>query len=81
MTTVAEAKKRFDWCGGDDAIVCVAVWCVEDVFQRAKERDMTITKEQAEEVLNNMDSKQDCSMGISWDTMDCYLDEITAETE
>ena len=81
MPTVAEARKRLDWCGGDDAIVCISIWSVEDVIQRAKERDMTITKEQAEGVLNNMDNKQDCSMGVSWDTMDCYLDEIVSETE
>ena len=81
MPTVAEAKKRLDLCGGDDAVVCIAIWGVEDVLERASERDMTITKEQAETVLNKMDSKQDCSMGVSWDTMDCYLDEIVSETE
>ena len=81
MPTVAEVKKRLDWCGGDGAIVCVAIWSIEDVFDLASERGMTITKEQAEAVLNYMDSKQDCSMGVSWDTMGVYLDEIVSETE
>ena len=79
MATVAEAKKRLDWCG--DEHVCIAIWSEEDVFGRAKERGMTITREQAQEVLSLMDSKQDCSMGISWDTMDVYLDEVANETE
>ncbi len=35
MPTVAEARKRLDWCGGDDAIVCISIWSVEDVIQRA----------------------------------------------
>ena len=79
MPTIAEIKRRLAWCGDDDTIVCVAIWSGEDVMGRAKERGMTITKEQAEGVLNNMDHKQDCSMGISWDTMDVYLDEVANE--
>jgi len=76
MPKISEVKKLLAWCGDDDTIVCVAIWCVADVMGRAEERGMTITKEQAEEVLNTMDHKQDCSMGISWDTMDVYLDDL-----
>ena len=79
MPTVAEVRKRLDRCG--DEHVAVAIWSEEDVFGRARERGMTITREQAQAVLNNMDNKQDCAMGISWATMDCYLDELEPETE
>ncbi len=81
MPTIAEIKKRLSWCGDDDTIVCAAIWCRQDVLERAKERGIAITNEQADGVLNNMDYKQDCSLGISWDTMDVYLDEITLVSE
>ena len=76
MSTIAKVKERLSWCGDDNTIVCAAIWTIEDVQGRAKERGMTISKEQAEAVLVTMDNKQDCSLGISWDTMDVYLDEV-----
>ena len=49
------------------------------MFEQAKERGMTITREQAQAVLTKMDNKQDCSLGITWDTIDYYLDELDTE--
>ena len=77
MRTVAEARERLNLCG--DQHVCVAIWREDDVFERAGERGMTISREQAQNVIDLMDSKQDCSLGISWDTMDVYLDELKTE--
>ena len=56
--------------------VAAAIWCECDVFNRAKERGMTITREQAQEVVAKLDDKQDASLGITWDTIDCWLDEL-----
>ena len=57
-----------------DDVVAVAIWQVEDVLERAKENKMKITKKQAEEIIDRIDRKQDASLGISWDTIDAYLD-------
>ena len=43
---------------------------------RAKERGITIRKEEANEILDLMDNKQDFSLGITWDTIDYFLDEL-----
>ena len=83
MSTIREAKQELDRCGGgvEDTIVCVAIWTVEDVIERAYERGMVVTRSQAERILEEMEQKQDASIGISWDTIDSYLDEIKQETD
>ena len=55
--------------------VAVAIWQTDDVLERAKERKIKISKKQAEEIIDKIDSKQDASLGISWDTIDCYIDD------
>lgn len=71
MPTIDEAIKRLHYSDGQH--VAVAIWCEEDVLGRAKELGIKCTQEQAEEIIDRMDSKQDCSLGITWDTIDCYL--------
>ena len=46
--------------------IAVAIWCEDDVIERARERGKTVTKEQAQEILDTIDRKQNCSLGISW---------------
>jgi len=79
MPTIEQAIKRLHHSDGQH--VAVAIWCEDDVFVRARERGLTITREQAQEVLRLMDSKHDCEMGISWATMDVYLDEIAKDVQ
>ena len=73
MTTVNEAIRRLKWNG--EQHVAVAIWGEDDVLSRAKELGYTCSQEQAREIIDLMDNKQDCSMGITWDTIDCYLAE------
>jgi len=57
-------------------VIAVAVWTVDDVLEQAKKKKMKITKEDAEEVLDRIDRKQSADLGITWDTLDCYLDDL-----
>lgn len=75
MTTVQEVIGRLN-ARDPNEVVAVAIWCVEDVLARAEERGIKISKEQAEEILDEIDRKQDASLGISWDTIDAYLDDF-----
>lgn len=52
------------------------VWSYEDVLLRAESNGTKITKDQACEILSEMDSKHDANCGISWDTIDFYLGEL-----
>jgi len=72
MPTVIEAQKRFQGMSPDEH-VAIAIWCEDDVLERAKEKGIECSREQARDILDQMDRKQDCSIGISWDTIDCYL--------
>ena len=52
-------------------------WSVEDFKSRAVERDKDKYDESKfEEALDRMIDKHDATMGISWDTIDFYLDEM-----
>jgi len=75
MTTVKEVIGRLKNYVPDEHIA-VTIWSTEDVKERAKERKIKITEKQAEELIDRIDHKQDATMGITWDTIDCYLDDL-----
>ena len=74
MPTIDEAIKRLHYSNGQR--VAVAIWCEDDVLGRAKELGKKCSRAQAREIIDSMDHKQDCTMGITWDTIDCYLYEL-----
>lgn len=78
MPTVEQAKHRFDGMS-DSEHVAIAIWCEDDVLWRAKEKGIECSREQAQDILDKMDHKQDCSIGISWVTIDCYLGDLDSE--
>lgn len=75
MTTAKEVIEHLQGYDEDEEIA-VAIWSEVDVLERAKERNMTITKEQAKSIIDRIHRKQDATLGISWDTIDCYLDDL-----
>ncbi len=70
MVTKEEVYRRLADIEGH---VAVAIWQREDVFDMAKRLDIEITEEQADEILDEMDHRQDAEVGISWDTIEFYL--------
>jgi len=54
--------------------IVVAIWCEEDIINRAKERGKEVTIGQARDILDLLDQKQDPLIGISWDTLDTFTD-------
>jgi hypothetical protein len=56
--------------------VCVIIWSVEDVLEQAHERNVKCSKVEAEEILDKMENAHDATLGINWDTIDSYLDDI-----
>lgn len=76
MTTQKELIEHLQKSFEPDDLLAVAVWQTDDVLTRAKERNMKITSEQAEGIIRQIDRRQDATLGISWDTIDCYLDDL-----
>lgn len=50
-------------------------WSVEDFTWRAKDIGYEITEEKAQEALERMIEKHDCELGITWDTVDFFIEE------
>ncbi len=70
MATIDEAQRRLD---GIEGHVAVAIWQREDVLGKAEELGINITPEQADEILDEMDHRQEAEVGISWDTIEVDL--------
>ena len=51
---------------------CTIVWMPEDVLSL----DDTLTEEQVSWVLGKMEDKHDASLGISWDTIEFWINEV-----
>jgi len=50
-------------------------WHYLDVLQQAKEIGVKCSKQRAKKILQVMKSKHDCNFGITWETINCYLEE------
>jgi hypothetical protein len=77
MTTAKEYIERLKSWYKDDDVLALAIWCADDVRSRAEEMEIDITDEQVDDVLSYVDNKQDCSLGITWDTLDFWIQEVT----
>ena len=54
-------------------------WCIEDVFSRAEELEITCSPEEASNILEKMERYHDANYGICWETIDCYLRDLVRE--
>lgn len=53
------------------------VWCSEDVIDRAEQDDIEITTQEARQVLWLVKKHYDCSTGVSWETLDFWINDVT----
>ena len=51
-------------------------WSTEDVLHQAKEKGVNLTEDEANEILLQMERKHDADFGISWTTIDVYIDDL-----
>jgi hypothetical protein len=75
---VPKVKEIVDWLKtyNQEEHIAVAVWSVDDVLVRARERDIKISRAQAEKIIERIHTGHDASIGINWDVIDAYLDEV-----
>jgi len=64
----------------DEEVACI-LWTRPDVFEKAQEEypDVVITNEIADEVLCRMDRKSDCENGMTWYSLEYYVDAVLRE--
>jgi len=56
-------------------------WCVLDVKQQLKDRGKgeKLNVEECRAVLDRCLHRHDATIGLSWDVMDCHIDDILEE--
>ncbi len=52
------------------------IWSTEDVLHQAKEKGVKLTEDEANQILLQMERKHDADIGISWATIDVYIDDL-----
>lgn len=63
------------------------VWCVHDVKSMTiagsdlDAEDSWMTDEEARDILREMDNRHDASIGINWDVIEVYVDDLKYEKE
>ena len=84
MATVKDLKRHIKDCGyKDDDVITWQIWTVKDVLEVARDKEydsdhinVKVTKEIAEDVINNIHENQSAEFGISWYTLMSELDDI-----
>ena len=51
-------------------------WAAIDVIDRADERDVYITEDQAYKILQTIGNRYDPNIGVTWELIDHYIDKI-----
>lgn len=55
------------------------VWLLDDVFHQAREDGVELTVRQAKEVLQMLDREHDATVGVNWDTISYWIQEVTSD--
>jgi len=57
------------------------IWGIEDIFEVAKDLELECNTKQAIDIIHNIDRKADCEIGITWDTLIFWVQEICASNK
>jgi len=56
-------------------------WHIDDVIDQAESHGEQLTEQEAKDVLGMVSQKHDCNIGINWDVIDYWIDQIIDERE
>lgn len=56
-------------------------WHIDDVAMQAEDHGENLTEEECRDVLAMVIRKHDCNIGINWEVIDYWIDEIVKERE
>ena len=59
-----------------DQHICIHLWQTDDVISKANEMGVAVTEEEAEDVIEGMEHHIDSSLGVSWITVECGIDDF-----
>jgi len=64
-----------------DTEIVPVFWQADDATARAEDRGMTLTDEEAGQIVSALGDNHDASIGINWDVIDFYLDDMERQRE
>jgi len=76
-----KVKDQIKWLRNhyqSDEHIAIAIWCEVDIMDAAARRHIPVSRQEAQDILDAIDDKQDCSIGINWDVLDAFIDEHKA---
>lgn len=79
MSTVKSLIKWLQTNYKPDDIICYDLWCIDDVESQANNMKEKLTMDEMKEVLNLMDRCKDATLGISWESVRCAIDEVVSD--
>lgn len=50
------------------------IWCTDDVIYQAEIMDITLTEEQADAILHNVEQYHDATIGVNLDFIGVHID-------
>lgn len=60
--------------------ICIK-WHIEDVIEEAEEDEIKLTKNEARKILQEVLRHHDCTIGITWDTLNAAIHAFKEDTE
>ncbi len=75
MPTVAEQIKWLQDNYKPDDHIAVAIWGEEDVLEMAENLGKKITRQNAQDILDNIERRHDSEIGITWMTIQVALED------
>ena len=74
---IQNTKELIRLINNDDRIYCILItWTASDVILKAHDMGITISSDQANLILQKCLKHHDCENGISWTTLEYWINEI-----
>ena len=61
------------------AVKLDVTWVIDDVIWRAKDRGVKLSRAEASEVMGKLYKRHDASIGINWEVIDVWIDDVISE--
>ena len=78
--TIAQLIEHLQGYGDQDEVIAYDLWLADDVLTQARDTD-NLTRSEAEEVLTRIEASKDATVGITWEVLDCHIDNIVQERD
>jgi hypothetical protein len=77
--SVAEAEMAVKMTFNPDWVA--SWWHIDDVAMQAESMGETLTEDECRDVLERIMRRHDCNIGINWDVIECWIEQVIEERE